>query len=225
MQKALRKQWWVVVFFGVLGVLASTFYLPGSASGTGTVGTAAAVPVLIIGAVGGAILGALAVVVPAALAARRAGQSSSALAKAAPSASTTSSVSQKAASADRSTGETAAGQSAFAARQFGFISSTSKLLLAQAAGVLAILSILLKWPSIVSNILVPIALVLFVLAIVGRTMERRAMKRERDAGYTTLNGTELDLEQRHPRTGEVIRRANAAAIPIQKFKEMLGSEK
>jgi hypothetical protein len=52
-------------------------------------------------------------------------------------------------------------------------------------------------------------------------LEGAAVKRERAAGYTTLNGVELAVEQRHPRTGVVIRPAGAPAIPKARFAEIL----
>ncbi len=49
----------------------------------------------------------------------------------------------------------------------------------------------------------------------------RAMKRERTAGYTTLNRVELDLMQLHPRTGAVLREAGALPLSADRFNELL----
>jgi len=62
-------------------------------------------------------------------------------------------------------------------------------------------------------------LVLFVL----RRAARRAVRRERDAGYTTLNGVQLDREQRHPKTGRVIRQAGAPPLTASQFADALES--
>lgn len=52
--------------------------------------------------------------------------------------------------------------------------------------------------------------------------QSRAEAREVAAGYTTLNGRNLQREQRHPVTGMVIRDAGGTAIPPERFRELLG---
>lgn len=88
-------------------------------------------------------------------------------------------------------------------------------------------------------VLVPFALVLFlgdgwwwappvVLAGIFATFvplfirANSASVREFQAGYTTLNGRDLHLEQRHPFTGAVIREAGEKAISAEQFNELLG---
>lgn len=51
--------------------------------------------------------------------------------------------------------------------------------------------------------------------------ETRAVAREEAAGYTTLNGQYLHLEQRHPVTGMVIREAGGTALSKERFRELL----
>lgn len=50
---------------------------------------------------------------------------------------------------------------------------------------------------------------------------RRANARERRAGYTTLQRVHLDLEQRHPTSGAVIRRAGERPIGDDEFRRLL----
>jgi hypothetical protein len=59
-----------------------------------------------------------------------------------------------------------------------------------------------------------------MLALMWR--ETRAVTREEAAGYTTLNGKHLNLEQRHPVSGMVIREAGGTAISKERFRELLG---
>lgn len=56
--------------------------------------------------------------------------------------------------------------------------------------------------------------------ILRRALER-ARTRERAAGYTTLNGLDLDLRQLQPLTGRVIRTAGAPALSRDEFKRAL----
>lgn len=62
-----------------------------------------------------------------------------------------------------------------------------------------------------------------IAAAVAHAIARRASRNERRAGYTTRNGVYLDLAQRHPGTGEVIRRAGSPAIDQRDFVQMLMS--
>lgn len=61
------------------------------------------------------------------------------------------------------------------------------------------------------------------MAVVGVLLwrETRAVAREEAAGYTTLNGQHLHLEQRHPVTGMVIREAGGTALSNERFRELL----
>jgi hypothetical protein len=56
-----------------------------------------------------------------------------------------------------------------------------------------------------------------LLGFLGRLVQRRAITRERSGGYTTLNGRELDLQQRHPRTGTVLRHAGQPPLSEKEF--------
>jgi hypothetical protein len=73
--------------------------------------------------------------------------------------------------------------------------------------------------------LFPLLLVLIV-AIQGTRLllarsAIRATARERAAGYTTLNGVDLDLPQLNPHTGRVIRPAGGLALSKDEFKRQL----
>ena len=57
--------------------------------------------------------------------------------------------------------------------------------------------------------------------LLGVYVSARATKRERAAGYTTLNRVELDLPQLHPRTGAVLREASALPLSEQRFKDLV----
>lgn len=58
-------------------------------------------------------------------------------------------------------------------------------------------------------------------AIVSLLWAATRVGRERGAGYTTLNGSQLELEQRHPRTGRAIRPAGARALTPAQFTDEL----
>jgi len=64
---------------------------------------------------------------------------------------------------------------------------------------------------------------LVVIAVVSimHGIVSRAEAHERAEGYTTLNDRNLDLDQRHPRTGVVIRPAFAAALTKAEFADAL----
>jgi hypothetical protein len=64
-------------------------------------------------------------------------------------------------------------------------------------------------------------LLLIVTANVMRFRVTSAEARERAAGYTTLNAANLDLDQRHPRTGIVMRNAYAPALTKPQFADAL----
>jgi hypothetical protein len=69
-----------------------------------------------------------------------------------------------------------------------------------------------------------------LVAIVASTIIRvpffiaqaRSESRERAAGYTTLNRQHLDVEQRHPVTGIVLRAAGAPPLTKDQFVQALG---
>lgn len=74
------------------------------------------------------------------------------------------------------------------------------------------------------HVLPPVAAV----AIIGQLgfyavlfLAYRANKREAAAGYTTLNRAHLNREQRHPRTGRVLRAAGAPPLTKEQFREAL----
>ncbi|TAL44765.1 MAG: hypothetical protein EPN91_03725 [Salinibacterium sp.] len=214
MTSALRKLWWVVLLFGVLGGIVASLTVSSGKGATASGG----LPVIILGALVGGILGALIVLGRTWTPRRSPRTSAAATAKsAAPQA-----VAPKAPTL--AAGQLVAGRTAWSARQIGFVSHSTKLLVAEGIAAFAILTLLLHWNPLIARILLPLSVLLALFAVIARTMERRATKRERAAGYTTLNGLELDVEQRHPRTGQVIRKANAKAIPREKFNEILAAD-
>lgn len=66
-----------------------------------------------------------------------------------------------------------------------------------------------------------VGLLMILAATVMRFRVKSAEARERAAGYTTLNAANLDLDQRHPRTGIVIRNAFAPALTKAQFADAL----
>lgn len=62
-----------------------------------------------------------------------------------------------------------------------------------------------------------LAVIAIVIATITRFQLELAIARERQAGYTTLNGADLELQQRHPRTGAVIRSAFEPALTKKEF--------
>jgi hypothetical protein len=205
-----------VLIFGVLGMMVAALSLP---TAKGSVAPNSLL-VLITGAVIGALLGAL-IIVGRNWAPRRSPRTpTTAPAKAvAPEA-----VSPRPKTERLAPGVLVEGRTAWSARRLGFLSPSLKMLLAEAVGALAVLSTLSHWNPLIAQICWPLAVVIAVFTLVASSLERQATKRERAAGYTTLNGRELDLEQRHPHTGQVIRKANAKAIPTEKFNELLAAD-
>lgn len=70
-------------------------------------------------------------------------------------------------------------------------------------------------------IYVPIAIAFPIAIYVLMYLAHRANKREAAAGYTTLNRVHLSREQRHPRTGRVLRAAGAPPLTKEQFREAL----
>ena len=66
------------------------------------------------------------------------------------------------------------------------------------------------------------SLVAPVVGVVGAIAERRATRREAASGYTTLNGRELHLLQRHPITGTIVRGAGSPPLSASEFDALLG---
>ena len=60
-----------------------------------------------------------------------------------------------------------------------------------------------------------------VIGFLGVHSERVAMRRERAHGYTTLNGRELHVTQRHPTTGKILRAPGAMPLSDNVFDELL----
>jgi hypothetical protein len=63
--------------------------------------------------------------------------------------------------------------------------------------------------------------VLYVVALAGQAVLWAINNKENSAGYTTLNGRFLHLDQRHPTTGLIIRPAMAPALTRAQFQDAL----
>jgi len=83
---------------------------------------------------------------------------------------------------------------------------------------------LVLWASFMRDVGFLFSVIAVQLVAIGVLLwrENRAVSREEAAGYTTLNGKHLHLEQRHPVSGMVIREAGATAITPDRFRELLG---
>ncbi len=83
---------------------------------------------------------------------------------------------------------------------------------------------LVLWASFMRDVGFLVSVIAVQLAAIGLLLwrENRAVSREEAAGYTTLNGKHLHLEQRHPTSGMVIREAGGTAISQERFRELLG---
>jgi hypothetical protein len=64
---------------------------------------------------------------------------------------------------------------------------------------------------------IALAVIAIVVSSITRFQLELAIARERLAGFTTLNGADLELEQRHPHTGKVIREADEPALTKTEF--------
>ena len=113
------------------------------------------------------------------------------------------------------------GRTAFAAMNFPFGSLRDKFLVVQVFMVGLLVSVLFRLPWWISVGCLAAGLIALGLIALSARMTSAASARERAAGYTTLNGTELDLEQRHPVTGAVIRAAGAPALLRREFAELV----
>ena len=69
---------------------------------------------------------------------------------------------------------------------------------------------------------VMLAVVYVALPLLGRRL-KRASDRERAAGYTTLNHSDFDLRQLHPRTGTLLREAGTQPLTKDEFARALAS--
>lgn len=110
-----------------------------------------------------------------------------------------------------------AGRTAWAAQRFPVGPPVAKLVLLQLLFVAAIATLLLKLPIWSTWLVVGISAAVYVTLALSARLTRHAAQREKAAGYTTLNGVDLALEQRHPVTGVVIRAANALPLTRQQF--------
>jgi hypothetical protein len=72
------------------------------------------------------------------------------------------------------------------------------------------------------QLLIAVSFAATAIGFIGLRVERRARRRERAAGYTTLNGLELDLTQRHPRTGGILRAAGQRPLSREVLSQLTG---
>lgn len=91
----------------------------------------------------------------------------------------------------------------------------------QAAFLTAVLSLVLRLPGWVTWSAVAVSIVILAVMLLRARQAATASKREAYAGYTTLNGVSLALEQRHPVSGRVIRAADDRALTKAEFAEAL----
>jgi hypothetical protein len=113
------------------------------------------------------------------------------------------------------------GRSAWAAVRLFPVSPLTAVVAAQLVFAVWILALRFDWPTIVTIAALCLAAVLVgAIFIVGR-IAIKATNREKAAGYTTLNGVHLSLEQRHPRSGVVIRSAGESALSKKEFAALL----
>ena len=113
------------------------------------------------------------------------------------------------------------GRTAWAAMNFPFGSLRDKFLVVQVFMVGLLVSVLFRLPWWISVGCLAAGVIALGLVALSARMASAASARERAAGYTTLNGTDLDLEQRHPVTGAVIRAAGAPALLRREFADLV----
>lgn len=96
--------------------------------------------------------------------------------------------------------------------------------------VLLVPTLINVWSTVTTNktspafgLLVLCLLCLSATQFLLRRSAARAMLAERAAGYTTLNGVELDLPQLNPHTGRVIRQPGELALSADEFRRELNS--
>jgi hypothetical protein len=94
------------------------------------------------------------------------------------------------------------------------------LLMISLVGVVALIAADVAAALVVGAFVVSVAVSYAPVWILRRVLER-ARRRERAAGYTTLNGLDLDLRQLHPRTGRALRQAGAPQLSADEFRREL----
>lgn len=93
---------------------------------------------------------------------------------------------------------------------------------AQGIFVIGLATVVVRGPLVITVVASAVAVALIAVMILRLRVANKAAEREKAAGYTTLNGVNLSLEQRHPLTGVVIRGAGAPALGKQEFASLLG---
>jgi hypothetical protein len=93
---------------------------------------------------------------------------------------------------------------------------------AQGIFLIGFVTVAVRGPLVVTLVTVAVSLALILLMFLRLRVAKTAAEREKAAGYTTLNGVNLAVEQRHPLTGVVIRAAGAPALSKQEFASLLG---
>ncbi len=115
------------------------------------------------------------------------------------------------------------GPTAWSLSRFGPLPTLALSWVAQVIALIGVLGVVvLRAPILLLWITFGIALILYLAMAVRLKAAARAMDREKAAGYTTLNGGQLALEQRHPITGVVLRAPGARALSKQEFADHLG---
>jgi hypothetical protein len=111
------------------------------------------------------------------------------------------------------------GTSAYRAAHVGSIPVTRII-----TGIWIVASVLVLGAALMRDVGLLVGIVVVQVLTIGALLWRqnRAEARETAAGYTTLNGRNLTLEQRHPESGMVIREAGGTAISKERFRELLG---
>lgn len=93
---------------------------------------------------------------------------------------------------------------------------------AQGIFLIGFVTLAVRGPLGVTLVSVAVSLALILVMFLRLRVVNKAAEREKAAGYTTLNGVNLAVEQRHPLTGVVIRAAGAPALGKQEFAAQLG---
>lgn len=93
---------------------------------------------------------------------------------------------------------------------------------AQGVFVIGLVTVVVRGPFVITLVAAGVAVALILLMLVRLRVVNKAAEREKASGYTTLNGINLAVEQRHPLTGVVIRAAGAPALSKQEFAALLG---
>lgn len=115
-----------------------------------------------------------------------------------------------------------AGSTAWSLTRLGPFPVSALGWLAQGIFVVGLVAIVVRGPLLVTVVATAVSFALILVMFLRLRAVNTAAEREKASGYTTLNGVNLSLEQRHPLTGVVIRAAGAPALSKLEFASLLG---